>query len=113
MIARREALKFAVSGLAGKIAARTGLGFVSAIAPASAAEQAPKAFALAEAVPFDPNAVTVAARTLSKQAFKPPADDLPDSLRTISYGQYASIRERTGTAIWSTDNIGFAIEPLH
>ena len=33
--------------------------------------------------------------------------------RDLSYEQYATIRERPGTAIWAAENTGFSIAPLH
>jgi periplasmic glucans biosynthesis protein len=112
MVERREVLKFAFGGMAGGIAASSGIRFCKPIAAPSAAQEAPRSFPLGEAAPFDPNTVPAAARALSKQAFKPIADDLPQALRSISYEQYAAIRQRPGTAIWTADNSGFAIEPL-
>lgn len=112
MVARREVLKLALGGTAGGIAASFGIRLSGALA-APAAQEALQSFPLSEAASFDPSMVPAAARALSKQAFKPLPDELPQALRGISYEQYAAIRERPGTAIWAADNSGFAIEPLH
>jgi periplasmic glucans biosynthesis protein len=113
MVKRREVLKFALGGIAGGITALSRICLDEATAMPSIAQEALRTFPLSEAVPFDPNMVPPAARTLSKQAFKPLPDDLPQVLRGISYDQYAAIRPRPETAIWATDNSGFAVEPLH
>ncbi len=113
MVERREVLKFVLGGMAGGIAARAGVGSSSNVATPSAAQEAPLGFALGEPSPFDPNMVTDAARTLSKQPFKPLSADIPDVFRNLGYEQYAAIRQRPGAAIWAPDNTGFAIEPLH
>lgn len=112
MVARREVLKLALGGTAGGIAARFGIRLSGAFA-APAVQEALQSFPLGEAASFDPNMVPAVARALSKQAFKPLPDDLPQALRGISYEQYAAIHERPGIAIWAADNSGFAIEPLH
>jgi periplasmic glucans biosynthesis protein len=113
MVERREVLKFALGGMAGGIVACPFTSLAKAIATPADAQEALRSFPLGDAVPFDPNMVLAAARALSKQAFKSAPDELPQALRGISYEQYASIRQRAGTAIWATDNAGFAIEPLH
>src|ERR1700730_11573262 len=113
MVKRREVLKLALGGVAGGITALSRGCLDEAIAMPSIAQEALRTFPLAEAVPFDPNMVPPAARTLSKQAFKPLSDDLPQVFRGLSYDQYAAIRPRPETAIWASDNSGFAVEPLH
>lgn len=112
MVDRREALKFVLSAAAGGLAAHSVLAPVPSDASPGAAEDLP-GFALGEPIPFEPGMIAAAARMLSKQPFKPLSEDLPDVFRNLSYDQYAAIAERPGTAIWGSDNIGFAIEPLH
>src|ERR1700730_15048116 len=113
MVERREVLKFVLGGMAGKIAARAGVGSPANVATPSTAQEAPPGFAWGEPSPFDPNMVTDAARTLSKQPSIPLSADIPAVFRNLGYEQYAAIRQRPGTAIWAPDNPGFAIEPLH
>jgi glucans biosynthesis protein len=114
MVDRREVLKLALRGMAGGIAARGGAAARSDVAPPSAAQEAPRGFALGEPSPFNSNTVTDAARLLSKQPFSPLAADLPDVFRDLGSEQYAVIRQRRPEiAIWAPDNTGFAIEPLH
>jgi len=113
MVERREVLKFVLGGMVGGIAARAGVASPTNVVPPSAAPEAPRGFALGEPSPFDPNMVTDAARTLSKQPFKPLSADIPEVFRDLGYEQYAAIRQRPGAAIWTADNTGFAIEPLH
>ncbi len=112
MVERREVLKFALGGMAGAIVAAESVRFGQSLALPSVAADAPQSFPLAEAVPFDPNMVQTLARALSKQDFKPLADDLPPALRNLNYVQYAAIRERPGSAIWANENCGFTVEPL-
>ena len=103
MLERRDVLKLALAGLA------AGSDILSA-----QAEDAPApAFALGNPAQFQPGMVVDAARDLAKQAYKPPAGDVPAPLRNLSYDQYVAIRNRPGTAIWFNDNVGFALEPLH
>jgi len=113
MVERREVLKFVLRGMAGGIAARAGVAAPANVAPPSVAQEAPRGFALGEPSPFDPNMVTDAARTMSKQPFKPLSADIPEVFRDLGYDQYAAIGRRPGSAIWASDDTGFAIEPLH
>ena len=113
MVERREVLKFVLGGITGRIAARAGVALPANIATPGVAQPSPAALRLGEPSAFDLNLVTTAARTLSKQAFQPLADDLPDVFRSLGYEQYAAICLRPDTAIWAADNTGFAIEPLH
>jgi periplasmic glucans biosynthesis protein len=112
MVERREVLKFALGGMAGGLATRTGIMSLLPVLPARAAVEATRGFVLGEPSSFDPNVVTTAARNLSKQPFKPLPEDLPEAFRGLNYEQYAAIHERAG-GIWGADNIGFAIDPLH
>lgn len=67
----------------------------------------------AEAVPFDAGSLAEMARALSKKPYKAAATDLPDPFNNLPYEQYVGIRRRTDAIIWGSDNIGFALEPLH
>lgn len=70
-------------------------------------------FGFGEPSAFEPGMVAETARRLSKQPFKAAPADLPDALRNLTYEQYVGIRARPGAAIWSGENVGFALEPLH
>lgn len=63
--------------------------------------------------PFDQNSILGLARELAKSPYKPPPGDLPDFLSGLSYEQYVAIRAKPSANVWSDDNVGFAIEPLH
>jgi periplasmic glucans biosynthesis protein len=113
MVDRREVLKLAFGGVTGGFAGCSGVSLHEACAAPSAAQEALRSFPLSDASPFDPNMIQSAARASSKQAFKPPADNLAQVLRGLTYDQYAAIHARPQSAIWAADNSGFAIEPLH
>ena len=114
MVERRAFLKLVLCGIAAPLGA--GAGGVAGT-PSAAAEMAPpeppRSFALGDPAPFDPSMVTEAARSLSKRPFKSLGADIPGMFRDLSYEQYATIRERPGTAIWAAENTGFSIAPLH
>ena len=63
--------------------------------------------------PFDQNSILGLARELAKSPFKAPAADLPDFLSGLTYEQYVTIRAKPSAVLWTSDNAGFAIEPLH
>ncbi|WOJ89661.1 glucan biosynthesis protein [Methylocapsa polymorpha] len=109
MVQRREVLKLALGGVAFGQSA----GLPSLIGATALAQTAPPSFGLSEPSPFDPGMVTEAARSLSKQAFKAPSADIPEPFRNLNYEQYVGIRQRPGAAIWASENVGFALEPLH
>ncbi len=106
MIRRREVLKLALgcpaAGLGSLVPARL-----------AAAEPEVPGFALGEPAPFDPAMVTEMARALAKQPYKPAPADTPDIFKSLGNEQYGAIRLRPGTAIWASDTLGFALEPLH
>ena len=56
--------------------------------------------------------VTDRARELAKSPYKPIGTDLPAPFANLTYEQYVGIRLKPEAIIWSTDNVGFAIEPL-
>jgi glucans biosynthesis protein len=94
---RRDFLKLAVGG------ALAGMSPVRAVA-ADAAPAPP---------PFAADQVVAMARELAKSPFKAPKNTLPDPFANLTYEQYVAIRARPGSALWSGDNVGFALEPLH
>ena len=67
----------------------------------------------AEPTPFEWGTVVDLARAMSKRPYKAPSTDLPDPFGNLIYEQYVGIRNLPGTAVWASDNVGFAIEPLH
>ena len=112
MFERRVFLKVGMWGLAsllpGVVATQT-LPSGTAPAPQPPAE-APKAALDPRA--FDPAGVVEAARALSKKPYKAPAADLPDAFSALNFEQYGAIRNQPGSAIWSGEGSGYAIEPL-
>jgi periplasmic glucans biosynthesis protein len=62
---------------------------------------------------FDQNTVLTLSRALAKKPFDNTKPPLPDPFNSLTYEQYVAIRSKPGAAIWSADNVGFAIEPLH
>jgi glucans biosynthesis protein len=114
MVQRRDLLKYAAGGAAGRAAGwvfPTGFAVLDAT---QAAAQAPgPRFGLADPTPFAPGMVTDAARDLARQPFKAAPADLPSAFANLTYEQYVGIRNRPSTTIWATDNLGFALEPLH
>jgi glucans biosynthesis protein len=99
MIPRRDVLKLAAAGLG-----------ASATAAFAQANPAPQAQPAPE---FNDSFVTNMARELAKKPFAGPPSDLPAPFSKLSYDQYVAIRQRPGSAIWASDNLGFALEPLH
>ncbi len=99
---RRAFLKLAASGVA---AALTPTGAL----PAFAQSGAPSA----DSSPFDPAMVVNLARDFAKKPYKPPPAELPAPFANLTYDQYVSIGSKPGAAIWASDNVGFALEPLH
>lgn len=109
MVQRREVLKLALGG----VAIGQSFGLPKFFGASALAQSPPSSFALSDPAPFDAGSVTEAARSLSKQAFKPLSADLPEPFRNLSYDQYVAIRPKPGAAIWASENVGFALEPLH
>jgi glucans biosynthesis protein len=99
---RRDFLKLALAG----VLSGAGAGLAGAPETARAAGAPPP-------TPFTPAAVLDMARQLAKAPFKAPKGALPDPFANLTYDQYVAIRAKPGSAIWSGDNVGFALEPLH
>ena len=104
MIIRRHVLKAMACGLGGFASG-------SLIDPV-AAQQAVEAVVGAEPA-FSANAVVELARERAKHPYLAPKADLPAPFTKLGYEQYVAIRQQPGTAIWGTENLGFALEPLH
>jgi glucans biosynthesis protein len=102
---RRDFLKLAVGGALSGLGSATAGGVGAAGAATAAAPDA--------ALPFAPDNVVEMARQLAKSPFKAPKSALPDPFANLTYDQYVAIRAQPGSALWSGDNVGFAIEPLH
>jgi periplasmic glucans biosynthesis protein len=101
---RRNFLKLALVGALSGVGTRL-------VDAAETAEPAPTA---APAPPaFSADTVIDQARQLAKTPFKAPKSALPEPFATLTYDQYVAIRGRPGAALWSGDNVGFAVEPLH
>ena len=102
---RRDFLKLAFTGaLSGASAILAGA------AGAANAATAPGAPAPS---PFAAGNVVEMARQLAKSPFKAPKGALPDPFANLTYEQYVAIHPQPGSALWSGDNVGFALEPLH
>jgi glucans biosynthesis protein len=116
MFERRDVLKWVLGGLAAQQVSSWpdspetfSLGFIGE----AAAQDTPPAFNFSDPTPFEPGFVTDTARNLSKQPFKAPSNDLPESLRNLTYEQYVGIRNKPTSAIWANENLGFTLQPLH
>src|SRR5580765_3154935 len=114
MIDRRDLVvgvgTFATAGLIGKADAQ------SASAPQAAPPSPPKPPPPAPPAPpkpFDQNSILGLERELAKSPYRPPPAEVPDFLSSLTYYQYVAIRAKPSAVIWSDDNVGFAIEPLH
>lgn len=81
----------------------------------SAGAQTPPAIiqtTLGEGQRFDPATVMNLARQLSRKAYVPPPNDLPDVFSNLNYDQYVAIKSQR-QPIWNADGRGIAVEPLH
>ncbi len=91
-----------------------GLGASASVAIAQATPPASTPAAAPAAPPtFDAGMVAIKARDLAKKPFVALPTDLPAPFAKLTYDQYVAIRQKPGSAIWSGDNVGFALEPLH
>lgn len=99
--------------------AAAGLTAQRLLSPSSAAAQQPGWAALVQSViaegqRFDPGHVVEAARMLSKRPMVPLSNnDLPEGYANLPQDQYAGIRAKPSGLIWTGENRGFTIEPLH
>lgn len=100
---RRDVFRVAAGGLAGA----AGL----ASAGPAAAEETP--WLLAPGSAFGPETLLERARLLAKSASAASgSDDLPGALKGLTRDQYQTIRSTPGSAVWSGEAHGFAVEPL-
>ncbi len=103
MLQRRDLLKLTAGGLA------AGVGDLVAASHEAVAEgQNPP-----DSAPFGFTNVLEVARAFAKRPFQPAGTDLPAPFNSLGYDQYVGIRARPEAILWTGDNVGFAIEPLH
>ena len=62
---------------------------------------------------FSADDVVAAARELAKKPYKAPKGALPEPFGSLDYAQFAEIRRLPETALWASERLGFAVEPLH
>lgn len=101
MFVRRDLLKASITALVAGVPGGRAL-----------AQSAPPAPPPAPPV-FGRDIVLDLARALAKRPFAAPAAELREPFANLSYEQYVGIRTKQGAAIWSGENRGFSIEPLH
>lgn len=101
MYDRRDALKFG-------LAAGSYFGLTSRGLAQTAVEKPIQTAPL-----FEAGFVLDQARALASKPFKGPDASLPASFASLTYEQYIGIRPKANNAIWSSENLGIAIEPLH
>jgi periplasmic glucans biosynthesis protein len=89
------------------------LGGAFAAAAATLENASAGAEPLTAPAPFASDDVLAMARDLAKSPFKAPKATLPDVFSNLTFEQYSTIRRVPGSAIWSDDSNGFALEPLH
>jgi len=102
---RRDFLKLAVAGAIGGASSALSGGLVMADAAPADQANAPTAFGA--------QTVLEISRALAKKPFEASKTPLPDPFGSVTYDQYVSIQPKPGSAVWSGDNVGFMIEPLH
>ena len=106
MLKRRDFLRVAAGG------ATIGSALAGTPVDAAVAQNAPPP---AQPAPdrFDPSLVADQAANLAKKPFQAPSASLPDPFAHLSYDQYVAIKNRPSSRIWGSQNVGFALEPLH
>jgi glucans biosynthesis protein len=100
MFERRDVLKAAFGALAAGVA--------PAISRAQGEPAPPPA-----AAPFSRDQIVDLARALAAKPYAAPPADLREPFASLSYEQFVGIKTRPGSALWSGENKGFTIEPLH
>jgi glucans biosynthesis protein len=125
---RRDVLKLGMGGVAAGTLGVSGVASARAEDAPAAAPPAPAAVPaappdlsgiggpgviLAAPVAFGPGSVTDMARALAKKPFKAISADLPDPFKNLTFEQYAAIHTRPEARVWTTEAVGFALEPLH
>lgn len=102
MFERRDVLKAALTTFAAGVSSGRGL-----------AQTAPSAPSAPAPAPFTRDLVVELARALAKRPFAAPANELREPFANLNYEQYVGIKTKPGAAVWSGENKGFSIEPLH
>jgi glucans biosynthesis protein len=102
MFERRDVLKAALTALAAGVSPTRGIA-----QPTSASAPAPAS------APFTRDVVVELAGALAKRPYAAPANDLREPFANLSYEQYVGVRTKPDAAVWSGENRGFSIEPLH
>jgi glucans biosynthesis protein len=101
MFERRDVLKAA----AGAIAAQMTPSFAFAQQQQKAPAQPPPSFSR--------DFVLDLARNVAARPFAPASMDLRDPFANLTYEQYVGIKTKPDAALWSGENRGFLLEPLH
>ncbi|WP_363349609.1 glucan biosynthesis protein [Methylocystis echinoides] len=101
MFERRDVLKAAFGALA------------SGLAPAVAQAQPSQPPAPPAPAPFSQQLIVDLARALAAKPYAPPPSDLREPFASLSYEQFVGIKTKPGSALWTGENKGFSIEPLH
>lgn len=63
--------------------------------------------------PFQRSMVIEAARRIAQAPYAPPAADLPDVLRDLTYDQYRDIRFRPEASVWNNTDLKFRAQLFH
>ncbi|GLI92284.1 glucans biosynthesis protein G 1 [Methylocystis echinoides] len=93
---------------------KAALGAVAAgLAPSVARAQGPQPPAPPAPTPFSREMVVEIARALAAKPYAAPASDLREPFASLTYEQFVGIKMKPGAALWSGENRGFSIEPLH
>ncbi|MGJ0508374.1 MAG: glucan biosynthesis protein [Methylocystis sp.] len=101
MFERRDVLKAALGALA------------SGLAPSVAQAQGPQPTTPNPPAPFSREMIVELARALAAKPYAAPPTDLREPFASLSYEQFVGIKTKPGAALWSGENRGFSIEPLH
>lgn len=102
MFDRRDVLKATVGAIA------------ATVAPASSRAQGDAPLTAHPAAPsFTRDQVLELARTMATKPYAAPTTELREPFANLTYDQLVGIKPRPGAALWSGENRGFCIEPLH
>ena len=104
MFRRREILKLGATAATAVTAIRS---------PAVAQAPPGPLAALSEGQTFSFSALQDAARALAKRPFQALSPALPDAFASLPYDAYVGIRAKRENYVWSDENRGFLLEPLH
>jgi glucans biosynthesis protein len=107
---RRDLLQLVLGGVAVPAAALTG---PASRLEAQSAAASTRAVPTGNAEPFTAARVADLARALAAEAHRPPAPSPLDALGSATPEEMAAIRYKPAELVWASDNLAFAIEPLH